>query len=228
MSIFSEYNEFKYIYPPRPETTIAPDQLSEINEDWIAQPKYNGSCAVLFIEGQKGYRLFNREGEELSLQKPLNYTGLNDSEKYMVLCGEYLNKNKKGEDGNSFNHKFIIWDILVWGGKYLVGLTFEARLEIMVNLFSYNSLVVTPDGCLYESSLSHGYEYLNPTRIEGIFLAPSYVNHFKTLYDDLIKTDIYEGLVLKRKSAKLETGFKEKNNASWQVKVRKATKSYTF
>src|ERR1051325_4122740 len=141
MSIFSEYNEFKYIDPPRPETAIAPDELRGVNEDWIAQPKYNGSCAVVYIDGHKNYRLFNRHGEELTLQKPLNYTDLNDTEKFMVLCGEYLNKNKKGEDGNPFNHKFIIWDILVWGGKYLVGLTFEARLEIMVNLFGYNSLV---------------------------------------------------------------------------------------
>ena len=227
MSIFSEYNDFKYIYPPRPETTISSDELDGISEGWIAQPKYNGSCALAFINGQTDYKLFNRRGEELSLQRPLNFKELNDSKKYMVLCGEYLNKNKKGEDGLPFNHKYIIWDILVWKGYYLIGETFETRLNILIDLFNGTNLIVTPEGDL-TSRIATKYEYLTPTKTEDIFLAPSYVNHFKTLYDDITKTDLYEGLVLKRGAAKLEKGFTERNNISWQVKVRKPTKNYTF
>lgn len=222
MSIFSEYNDFKYIYPPRPESAIAPDQLDEIGAGWIAQPKYNGSCSVAFINGRKDSKLFNRTGEELSLQKSLNYLDLNDSDKFMVLCGEYLNKNKKGEDGNFFNNKFIIWDILVWKGRYLIGETLEARLLILLELFGCSRALVESNGKLGI------YEHLLTTKVENIFLAPSYESYFKSLYESIVKTDLYEGLVLKNMTAKLQMGFKEKNNAAWQVKVRKATKNYSF
>ena len=221
MSIFSEYNDFKYLYPPRPESAIAPHELDYISEGWIAQPKFNGSCAVLFINGHKDYKLFNRHGEELTLQKPIPYTELNDSDKYMVLCAEYLNKNKKGEDGKPFNHKFIIWDILVWQGRYLVGETFEARLHLLINLFGCSRSSVTGDTLTM-------FEHLHTTRTENVYMAPSYTTKFKALYDDIIRTDLYEGLVLKKGSAKLDVGFKEKNNSTWQVKARKETRNYIF
>jgi len=48
------------------------------------------------------------------------------------------------------------------------------------------------------------------------------------LYEDLYETDLYEGLVLKKKNAKLTYGFQEKNNADWQIKCRKETKLYNF
>jgi hypothetical protein len=44
----------------------------------------------------------------------------------------------------------------------------------------------------------------------------------------LIKIDMIEGLVLKRKSAKLEIGNTENNNTKSQVKFRKPTKNYKF
>jgi hypothetical protein len=40
--------------------------------------------------------------------------------------------------------------------------------------------------------------------------------------------DMVEGLVLKRKSAKLEVGSTENNNTKSQIKVRKATKNYKY
>ncbi len=51
---------------------------------------------------------------------------------------------------------------------------------------------------------------------------------FRRLYDDLIKTDIYEGIVLKKASARLTYGFNEKNNSEWQLKCRKPNKNYNF
>lgn len=221
MSIFSVYNDFKYIYPPRPESAIDPKELNKVGEGWIAQPKYNGCCGVLFINGHKDYKLFNRTTEELTLQKPINYTELNDTDKYMVLCGEYLNKNKRGEDGQPFNHKFIIWDILVWQGEYLLGSTFEDRLLILYKLFGNSRGHVTPGGVTL-------YNHLHTTNIENVFMAPAYNGDYKELYDEIIATDLYEGLVLKRAAGRLELGFREKNNCGWQVKARKGTKNYSF
>jgi ATP-dependent DNA ligase len=221
MSIFSEYNSFRYIYPPRAECAIDPSTLDDIADDWIAQPKYNGSCAVLFIDGQKEYKIYNRHGEPLKLQRPIDYLRLNDSQAYMVLCGEYLNKNKQGEDGKTFNHKFIIWDILVWKGTYLIGRTLEQRLTILHLLFGTHRSCVNLDGLSI-------YNHLFTTSVPDVYMAPSYQNGFKSLYKEIIQTDLYEGLVIKKASAKLEAGFRENNNASWQVKARKGTKNYGF
>ncbi len=221
MSIFNQYKTFKYIYPPRAETAIDPVHLDKIGEGWVAQPKYNGSCAVVFINGRHGYQIFNRYGENLSLQRPIAYQQLNDSDEFMVLCGEYLNKNKLGEDGKPFNHKFIIWDILVWQGTYLIGKTFEERLSILYNLFGSNRAQVGPNNFDF-------FNHLHTTPFENVYMAPSYQGRFAQLYAEIIETDLYEGLVLKKASAKLELGFREKNNAAWQVKARKTTKNYNF
>jgi len=221
MSIFSNYDDFKYIYPPRAEAAIEPSMLDDLGFGWIAQPKYNGSCSVVFVNGRNDYGIFNRHGERLTLQRPIQYTALNDSDKYMVLCGEYLNKNKVGEDGIVFNHKFIIWDILVWKGEYLVGRTFEDRLTLLHTIFGTSRGYVTPGGIAM-------FDHLHATGVEDVFMAPSYQNYFKDLYEDVIQTDLYEGLVLKKAEAKLELGFREKNNTTWQVKARKPTKIYKF
>ena len=219
--MFSEYNEFKYIYPPRPESAIPPEELERINDGYIAQPKYNGSCAALFINGRSDFQLYNRCGFPLTNHQFISYTQLNDSDRYMVLCGEYLNKNKKGEDGLPFNHKFIIWDILVWQGRYLVGETFESRLKILSNLFGTNQSLVTASSLVM-------YEHLQTTPVENVYVSPSYVNNFKSLYDEVVQTELYEGIVLKKASARLDTGFKPRNNYTWQFKARKETKNYAF
>jgi hypothetical protein len=39
---------------------------------------------------------------------------------------------------------------------------------------------------------------------------------------------MYEGLVMKRKNAKLELGTNEMNNVKSQLKCRKATKNYAY
>lgn len=222
MSIFATYNTFKYLYPPRAENAMQPDELKKNSYDaWIAQPKYNGSCAVLFIDGRNAYQLYDRHKDKLTLQRPLDYTALNDSNEYMVLCGEYLNKNKKGENGQPFNHKFIIWDIIVHKGKYLIGKTVEERIDLLHELFGSSRGVIT------DKSLSI-FDHLIATKVTDVYLAPSYTSKFARLYTEIVDTDLYEGIVLKRANAPLEIGMKEKNNTTWQVKIRKPTKNYNF
>jgi ATP-dependent DNA ligase len=211
-----------YLFPPRAEKAIKPEELEDVEPDtWIAQPKYNGSCSSLFLKGHEGYELYNRHRERLTLQRPIRYELLNDSDKWMVLCGEYLNKNKLGEGKQPFNHKFVIWDILVWQGTYLLGWETEQRLSLLYELFGTSRAAVTDT----HFSL---YEHLISTHVKDVYLAPTYTSYFKPLYDDLIQTDLYEGLVLKRAKAKLEIGMHSNNNSRWQIKARKETLNYKF
>lgn len=44
------YNSYSYIYPPRPEYKILPNSLDKYDTgEYIAQPKINGSNAIVFI-----------------------------------------------------------------------------------------------------------------------------------------------------------------------------------
>lgn len=72
------------------------------------------------------------------------------------------------------------------------------------------------------------YSKVDEDKAKGIYKAPTYLNNFEQLYQDVIKTDLYEGVVLKKINSKLSFGLNKKNNTEWQIKIRKPTKIYNF
>lgn len=218
------YNEYKYLFPPRAEHKVSEDQVSKYdNGEYLASPKYDGSCCIVFMNDKGFLKIMNRHTEELSLvkEKEMDFAGAHRGKGFIALAGELLNKNKKGEDGNPFNQKFIIWDILVYNGLYLIGQTTQERLELLENLYPCNRIQVSKDHSI------EMYNHICCTGHKGIYRAPTYLSGFSELYKDLVKTDLYEGLLLKRKDAALSYGYNEKNNTSWQIKIRKSTKNYS-
>jgi ATP-dependent DNA ligase len=131
---------------------------------------------------------------------------------WTVLNGEYLNKNKMDESRKAFNHKLVIFDILVSDGDYLIGKTFEERIALLDVMFGQNEC---EKGYLYGIS-------------ENVYRVKSYQNQFNMLYDLLTPIDMVEGLVLKRKTARLEAGNSELNNTRSQIKCRKSTLNYKY
>lgn len=220
------YNKFSYVYPPRPEYKCPPADLVKYDTgEYLAQPKYNGSCGIVATNG-KETEVWNRHKEKwplLSNYKDIDFKGLQvtGNGKWFVYAGEYLNKGKLGETGVKERNKFIIWDVLVWDGKYLVGETLESRLKLLEATFPCQRSVVTDQGI-------EMYEHICMTGLQGIYKAPTYMNGFTDLYNELIKVDLYEGLVLKKKDSKLTYGLQELNNHDWQIKCRKPTKIYNF
>jgi ATP-dependent DNA ligase len=138
----------------------------------------------------------------------------------MVLCGEFLNKNKLGEDNKPFNLKFVIWDIIVYNGEYLIGKTLLERLTLLEELYPCTKMIV--------NKKLETFKHLCFTLHKNIYKSPFYAGNFEKIYQSIVQTDLYEGLVLKRKNAKLSFGLKEKNNNEWQIKCRKPTKNYDF
>jgi len=202
-----------YIFPPRPENKIKPLSLIKYDtNEYYGQVKLNGSCSELYIS-KKSFSQRNRhqgtitnfkmdEKEILNLQK---------GNGKIVLVGEYMNKSKLDINGKLFNNKFVIFDILVYEDMYLVGTTYQERYELLKKLFGTNEY----DDYLYQIS-------------ENVFLVKSFENNFNEKYNKIIKIDMLEGFVLKRKNGKLERGTREKNNTSWSLKVRKQTLNYQF
>lgn len=215
------YDRFKYLFPPRPEVKTAPTELDKFDTgEYIAQPKYNGSCTTVFTNGTD-LRIFNRHKEELKRVGPaIEFKKMAKTPNWFVFCGEYLNKGKIGETGEKEKDKFVLWDVLVWDGHYLVGTPLLDRLELMEREFPCIRMTVKDQ--------LETYEHLCWTDLAGIYKAPTYLNGFSDLYLDIVKTDLYEGLVLKKLSSRLAFGFQALNNQDWQIKCRKETKIYTF
>jgi len=210
-----KYDKYSYIFPPRPKNAVNPQDLDFWdNGSLICQPKLNGSNSSIYTNGKK-IIIMNRHGQRLTNVR------VSDSEilslyrgngGWMILNCEYLNKSKKDETGNEFNHKFIIFDILVYNSDYLVGRTFEERIKILDELYGTN-----------KSEKSYLYS-IN----ENTYRVKSYETGFTSLFEALTPIDVIEGLVLKRKSARLEMGTTENNNIKSQIKSRKPTKLYKY
>ena len=211
-----KYLKYRYIYPPRPKNAVNPEELSFWdNNQMIAQPKLNGSNCLIFTNGITHF-VMNRRNQrltnfQLSTDEIKSIFKGNKGE-WLVINGEYLNKNKQDERLVSFNHKLVIFDILVYKSKYLIGKTFSERIEILDDLYGKK-----------ESDKDYLYQITN-----NIYRVKSFDNNFKNIFDDLTKIDLIEGLVLKRKTARLESGNTENNNTKSQLKFRKPTKNYHY
>ena len=209
-----KYENFSYIYPPRPKNAVDPSNIPNWqNSGMVAQPKMNGSNSVIFIDDSKVITM-NRHNQRLTNFRIDNseITSLNNTNNWLVLNGEYLNKSKRDENGELFNHKLIIFDILVYDNKYLVGSSFQERIELLDKLFGTN-----------ESEKPYLYGIS-----ENVYRVKSYTENFKELFENLSEIDMIEGLVCKRKNSKLELALREDNNSKSQIKFRKKTKNYKF
>lgn len=209
-----KYLSYRYLYPPRPKNAIPDSELDFWdNNTLFCQPKLNGSNASIYTNGKKVI-VMNRHGQRLTNVR------LSDSEilslykgsGWMILNCEYMNKSKSDENNQVFNHKFVIFDILSYNGEYLVGKTFEERIKLLDSLYG---------------QVDSEKEYLFKVT-ENVYRVKSYVDDFKSIYDKLTPIDMVEGLVMKRKNARLELGTSENNNTKSQLKCRKATKNYKY
>ena len=210
-----KYINYRYLYPPRPKNAISPNDLTFWdNNSLLAQPKLNGSNCLIFTNGVKVV-VMNRHNQRLT-----NFRLTDEEVKslyrgnggWMILNGEYLNKSKIDETGQPFNHKFVIFDILCFDGDYLVGKTFEERVQLLDTLYD---------------QINSEKEYLFGIS-ENVYRVKSYLSGFNDLFNKLTQIDMIEGLVMKRKNARLEIGSSEMNNVKSQIKCRKSTKNYKY
>jgi len=206
------YTSYKYIYPPRPENVIHPQALVDFeNGNFLGQPKLNGSSMQIYTDGNQ-IVIMNRHKKPLAHKMDLNeLKALHRGKGWIVLCGEYMNKSQTDENNETWNHKFVIFDILVYEGEHLLKTTFEERFELLRKLYPDNPVKKH----LHQIS-------------ENCFRVHSVRFGFTNIFHDITKHQMYEGFVLKLGNGKLENGTTEKNNVKTQIKCRKPTKNYAF
>ena len=201
----------KYIYPPRPEKKIPRSSLDKFdNGTFMCEPKFNGSCAEIYID--ESVKVMNRHnsllsGVKLDEKELRSVFPVNDG----IYVGEYMNKSKKDKNGNIFNHKFIMFDIIAYNGLHLLGKTFAERYDMLFGMFD----IIDEDDLIYKIT-------------ENIYLTKKFECDFCKIWDHIIKIDMIEGLVLKQKNSKLTQGISPKNNFLCQIKCRRETKNYGY
>ena len=102
------------IYPPRPKHIGDKTNLTQYEDEYLAQAKFNGSCAI-YNEGS----VYNRYGKLVSWEIDMPFNG--------IFFGEYMNKN-----GLYGGCKFIIFDVLSVGKNVL------ERMNALRYLFTYH------------------------------------------------------------------------------------------
>jgi len=223
------YTNYKYLYPPRPDQAVSPSVLCAYdNGEFLAEAKFDGHCLIIFLS-EKETKIMNRHGqpynnpfdvphEELRklwrTDKKLDGEGENSGERWMVLCAEYMNGSKCDLNGELFDNKLVVFDVLVYNGMQLLGYSTEDRLALLDSIFytePYDKFVSVIDNS------------------EHLYLVSRFNNNFEKLYNELLEGNMYEGLVLKKRSSPLYVSNKEKNSNNLnQIKFRKPTKKYQY
>lgn len=201
-----------YIYPPRPELKIPKKSLKRYdNGIFFAQPKLNGSCCELYTGPnrvyQKGRHNNTLTNFRLSDREIIDVFGNGIN----LIIGEYMNKSKR--DGNNlvFNHKFVIFDQIVFKNDYVLDSTFDDRIKMVQSLYE----PIDETEFLYKIS-------------DNIYMVKTFYDDFENIWNELVKIDMFEGLVMKRKTGRLERGTRIKNNHLTQLKCRKKCNLYEY
>jgi len=211
------YTKYSFFYPPRPKNAIPYESIKDYdNKSFISQAKLNGSNVFIAFNHEQVH-VMNRHGERMTRFQIDKEEILNlhrgEVGNWIVINGEYMNKSQNDKNGKVFNHKLVIFDILVYDNIHLIGNTFDQRIRLLDNLYGQ---IECEDEFLYNVS-------------ENIYRVKSFLGGgFDELFSKLIKIGMYEGLVIKRKRAKLENGTNVSNNSNSQVKCRKKTRNYSF
>lgn len=207
------YDSFRYYFPPRPEIKCPQSSIGTYERmGFWAQPKLNGSCGLIFTT-PTSQKLMGRHQDTFARNLIPNedFARIHRGMGYQVLVGEYLNKSKRNGLNQVFNGCFVVFDILVHNGTYLIGSSFSDRQNLLDSLYT----------------TTHYDDYID--RISNnIYRVKNFTSGFDSLYREMTKVDMYEGLVMKRANGILEAGLRPNNNTGWQIKCRKATKNYTY
>lgn len=210
----NEYTEFRYLHAPRPKKEPIPVYSIPMMErlGYVAQKKKNGTCSVIFArEDQvifKTRHLDQNEGNHRAWAPKDAHLDFFKSigPKWNVFAAELLH-NK----GPAIKDELFIFDVMVLDGEYLVGSTFEERMNMLQERFC-------------KGWKDEGDQY----RIHRhVTLAKVFTTGFKDMFNNLGPLD--EGLVFKLPRAKLLPCVAEASNMSWAQKCRHPkAKTYSF
>jgi len=210
----------KIYYPPKP-ILITIDQplfsALELRTDVVAELKYNGDRLIEQRFELNRYEFWNRHGEQMKKFRPADEL-LAQLDKIRwegncVLDGELLHFKKK----ETKNH-IVIFDVYLWNGSPTTGISFRERRGLLNRVAFCNTAYLPLDS----SVIDEHYLELAPQWKGGV------KGCFRAVYEEAIKRDEIEGLVIKSLDAKVTLGNSDSPVVPYMFKVRKSCKNYRF
>jgi ATP-dependent DNA ligase len=227
----------RFLFPAHPPSSmkITPDMLNyhEQQGAWIAQRKFNGSHAVIWVY-QNQVEMWNRQGEPFSTYRPTESMkrcflhSLNrDYDTEYVFDGELLHTKAKlqSTQKQAADNVIVLFDML-YAGKYLTSLTTMERLELLHK--------IAPPTVLEPKKRAHKICQEDESQL---WLAETFTEEFSYRFWEMYEQDTagfdkypeIEGLVLKQKDAKNTSLGTRPNDVTWMLKCRKTKeKIYQF
>lgn len=215
-----KYTEHRYLWPPRPETKIAPTDLQLIEGmSWWAQAKMNGTCCTIYVpargsdaEAVHGSLAMGRHGPDhiLDWQPGAAWKAFADTLKggWHVFVGELLHTK-----GVGVRDTIVLFDLLVEDGEYLVGESYRERMARLTRMLDH---YCEP----WKEATHRAYN-------DGVWLIESRGRAFRQWFD-APSHPMVEGLVFKNPNAKLRLCSRPTANAGSQVKCRKPKANVSF
>lgn len=222
-----KYSKFRYIYPPRPENSVPPGDFKKYESTYVAQPKLDGDNLLVFTNGVSAYtynrhkKVYTKAKDDKMFIALYRETVHGAKNKWMCLNGEYMSKGRKDEAGANFNGNFVIFDILAYDSVQLVGSTVQERISLLDSIYGKDDKELTDEGI-------RQFPYLHTTGVDNVYRVKNFSSDFGYVWENITSIDMYEGLVFKMASGKLENGVTQTNNSSWQFKIRKPHKNYKY
>lgn len=225
--------EFRWFYPPRSSSDFPPKWDSGVMHAWmkmsdaVAQPKANGSNAMIVVDRAKRliefwsrHKIDPLTGKDSPSGNPkmLDYVAprwmidqvFDMSPQRLTVYNAELLHTKVTVTKNSL----YFFDTLVWDGEHLIGVEYKERLAILQIL------------------LRERFIPLTAPRIDNqIYVAnPILPSEWPLWWDKIRPCPYLEGLVLKRTGAvsRLAFGDRAQNNGGFLARVRKPTKNARY
>lgn len=205
-----KYNQWKFLYPPRPEKAVPSDLINFFErKGYVGQVKKNGTCTLIGVDPQGKIHSLTRHNAPHKLWNPETSSALRHlttvKGSWNVFEAEVMHSKVKG-----IRDTVYLFDILVHQSKQLIGTTWSERMQLLKDMFK-------PTQSRYDA-----YEL-----DERLLLSRTIETNLKKYWDDLQAPED-EGLVLKDPRAVLKTCDKIDSNSHWQIKCRRPAANYSY
>ena len=192
-------NSFLYFYPEKP-------RLIHIDQPLFEELSNKPEWVAEKKYNEKRLQLHCLDGDFQFWNRHealLNYTPTPQIISKLPPKGYYLfDGGLRDRKAIGVRDKVLIFDVFVWNGQLQLGKTFRERRALLETMFEIEG---DPVGLPFQFHLG-----------------------FKQIFDNVIKDDEIEGLVLKNVKGTLDLGRTRGQDSKWMIKVRKPSGRYQF
>jgi hypothetical protein len=215
MHSHTPYTEFRYILPPRTKAKAPFDPSNIVIRSWmrmpdaVAQLKLNGSRNLIFISPDDQIQFWNRHKEQhRNYAIPQSLTDQIRGLPYPKGSWNVLDSELLHFKTPTIKNCVYLFDVLVWGGEYLIGDTYGERYSRITPMLKSREFPID------KTEMS-----------EKIFVAQNIAPaDWANVWAKVQQNKAVEGLVLKRtgpaSSLKI-AGSSENNNGDFMCRIRK-------